>query len=400
VTKRVAFWFTFSAVALVVLVAVWFLSNFERQSYEVRGDFKQEAIRNPFLAAERLLEGLGYRVDTAQEAAYLEQLPANGVLILSGDRQYHLTPGRTKALFAWVESGGYLIADAGWVNPSDPIIRRFDLRFRPPEPASKSSQKEDADSEETDSSQDDTARGRAAREPLRRTVSIPGYGRELHIRAFDRRQMYVGTVSPTWSVQGVADKKGNQGMELLEFRLGKGSVTLINGLWRFNNWTIEQDNHAELLAALLLTHQPHGDVRIMTHLNVPSIWEWLLEHAQAALAAALALLAAWLWHIIPRFGVLRPDALAERRSLIEHLRAIGRFLWRQRSLDVLLDAARSNLRAYLALRFSAQPFHADLADRSGLAVDEIAFALTGAPRSPSQYTAAFRTLRELEQRLR
>jgi len=369
VTKRVAFWFTFSAVALVVLVAVWFLSNFERQSYEVRGDFKQEAIRNPFLAAERLLEGLGYRVDTAQEAAYLEQLPANGVLILSGDRQYHLTPGRTKALFAWVESGGYLIADAGWVNPSDPIIRRFDVRFRAPE-------------------------------PLRRTVSIPGYGRELHIRAFDRRQMYVGTVSPTWSVQGVADKKGNQGMELLEFRLGKGSVTLINGLWRFNNWTIEQDNHAELLAALLLTHQPHGDVRIMTHLNVPSIWEWLLEHAQAALAAALALLAAWLWHIIPRFGVLRPDALAERRSLIEHLRAIGRFLWRQRSLDVLLDAARSNLRAYLALRFSAQPFHADLADRSGLAVDEIAFALTGAPRSPSQYTAAFRTLRELEQRLR
>jgi hypothetical protein len=398
VTNRAAFWTAFASVVLVLLVAVWFISNFERQSYEVRSEFKREAVRNPFLAAERLLQALGYRVDTAQEAAYLEQLPTNGVLILSGDRQYHLTPGRTKALFAWVESGGYLIADASWVNPSDPIIRRFDVRFHVPDPAAK--KKEDADKEETDSPQDDAARSRGEREPPRRIVSIPGYRRELRMRAFERRQLYVGAIRPAWSVQGVADKKGNQGMELLEFRLGKGSVTLINGLWRFNNWTIEQDNHAELLAALLLTHQPHGEVRIMTHLNVPSIWEWLYEHAQAALAAALALLAAWLWHIIPRFGVVRPDALAERRSLIEHLRAIGRFLWRQRSLDVLLEAARSNLRAFLVLRFSAQPLHADLARRSGLAVDEIAFALTSAPRSPAQYTAAFRTLRELEQRLR
>ena len=398
-TKRAAFWSAFSSVVLVVLVAIWFITNFERQSYEVRGDFKREAVRNPFLAAERLLRSLGYRADTAQEAAYLEQLPADGVLILSGDRQYHLTPGRTKALFAWVESGGYLIAEAGWVNPSDPIIRRFDVRFQPPDAAAKRAQKEDTDNEESDSP-DEAGRGRAAREPPRRIVSIPGYGRELRMRSFERRQLYVGAVNPAWSVQGVADKKGNQGMELLEFRLGKGSVTLINGLWRFNNWTIEQDNHAELLAALLLTHQPHGEVRIMTHLNVPSIWEWLAEHAQAALVAALALVGAWLWHVIPRFGVVRPDALAERRSLIEHLRAIGRFLWRQRSLDVLLDAARGNLRANLVLRFSAQPLPADLARRSGLAVDEIAFALTGAPRSPAQYTAALRTLRELEQRLR
>ena len=396
-TKRVAFWSAVSSVVLVVLVAVWFITNFERQSYEVRGDFTREAVRNPFLAAERLLHALGYRVDTLQEAAYLEQLPADGVLILSGDRQYHLTPGRTRALFAWVESGGYLIADAGSVSASDPIMRRFDVRFQP---AAKAAAKEDADNEETESAQEDRARGRAVREPPRRTVSIPGYGRELRMRAVERRQLYVGAVNPAWSVQGVADKKGNQGMELLEFRLGKGGVTLINGLWRFNNWSIEQDNHAELLAALLLTHQPHGEVRIMTHLNIPSIWEWLSEHAQAALAAALVLLAAWLWHIIPRFGVVRPDALAERRSLIEHLRAIGRFLWRQRSLDMLLDAARSNLRAYLVLRFSAQPLHADLARRSGLAVDEIVFALTGAPRSPAQYTAALRTLRELERRLR
>jgi hypothetical protein len=398
--RRVAFWSAFGSIALVVLAAAWFITNFERQSYEVRGDFKREALRNPFLAAERLLRALGYRVDTAQEAAYLEQLPANGVLILSGDRQYHLTPGRTRALFDWVESGGYLIADAGWVSPSDPIIHRFDVRFRPPEPASKSAQKEDTNDDETDSSQDDSARRRTAREPPRRTVSIPGYSRDLRMRAVQQRQLYVGAVSPAWSVQGVADKKGNQGMELLEFRLGKGSVALINGLWRFNNWSIEQDSHAELLAALLLTHHPQGEVRIMTHLNVPSIWEWLSEHATAALAAALVLLAAWLWHIIPRFGVVRPDALPERRSLIEHLRAIGRFLWRQHSLDVLLEAARGNLRAYLVLRFSAQPLHADLARRSGLGIDEIALALTGAPKSPAQYTAALRTLRELEQRLR
>jgi hypothetical protein len=400
--KSIRTWYAVGLVVMCSLAAVWFLLNFDTEPYEVRGGPKREALRNPFLAAEKLLRGLGYPIETVQEAAYLERLPAEGALILSGNRQYHLTPARTEALFAWVESGGYLLADAGAVGPSDPILMKFDVRLHPRKRVATPAEPEQADERSEEKPAAAAARTKAVREPTRRAVSIPGYGRELRMRANVGRQLYVGEIDPAWGVKGGRNKQDNEGMELLDFRLGKGSVTLINGLWRFDNRGIEQDNHAELLAALLATHQPAGEVRIMTRLSVPSIWEWLSDHAQAAVLSALALLAAWLWRIIPRFGVIRPDPVAERRSLIEHLQAIGRFLWRKRSLDVLLDAARSNLHARLALRLSAsgEPLHADLARHSGIGVGDIAFALTGIPQSPAQYTAAFRTLRELEHKLK
>jgi hypothetical protein len=117
------------------------------------------------------------------------------------------------------------------------------------------------------------------------------------------------------------------------------------------------------------------------------------------------LLAAWLWHIIPRFGVVRAEPQIERRSLIEHLRAIGRFLWRQQALGVLLDAARANLGARLALRHAAADAStahsvAELVRRTGVHERAIQFALFGTPGSAAQFAEAFRTLQELETKLR
>lgn len=395
--NRLRFWIGFGALVLCCLAGIWLLANFDEEPYESRGDPTREAIRNPYLAAEMLLRGLGYPIETVQEAAYLERLPAKGTLILTGNRQYHLTPGRTAALLAWVESGGYLLADAAGASRNDPLLVRFDVRLQPRKPAA-TKDKEMAEEEKPPA----VPAPNVTPEPIRRSVSIPGYGRALRMRANAWRPLYVGAIAPLWGVEGGRNKQDSEGMELLHFQLGRGNVTLINGLWRFNNGGVGRDNHAELLAALVKTYQPAGEVRIMTRLSVPTLWEWLGEHAQGAMASALAVLAFWLWRIIPRFGVIRPEPAAERRSLIEHLQAIGRFLWRKHSLTVLLDAARSNLHARLALRTatSGETLHADLARLSGISAEEIAFALTGVPKSPAQYTAAFRTVRELEQKLK
>src|SRR6184192_4387553 len=101
---RKPFWWSFAALVLCTLAVTWFLVNFDRRPEVGRGPPKREAIRNPYLAAERLLRDLGYHVDVVQEAAYLERLPPRGVLILTGSRQYHLTPARTEALLDWVRA--------------------------------------------------------------------------------------------------------------------------------------------------------------------------------------------------------------------------------------------------------------------------------------------------------
>src|SRR4030095_10189073 len=96
---------------------------------ETRGRPKPPALRNSWLATEMLLKRFGYSVTTSQEADPLERLPKGGTVIMSSERQYHLTPSRATALLAWVEDGGLLIADASGVSGKDPLLQAFDVRL-------------------------------------------------------------------------------------------------------------------------------------------------------------------------------------------------------------------------------------------------------------------------------
>jgi len=121
--------------------------------------------------------------------------------------------------------------------------------------------------------------------------------------------------------------------------------------------------------------------------------------------AALVLLVFWAWRIVPRFGVLRPEPVRTRRSLVQHLRAIGRFLWRHRAAMVLLEAARGNVRRRLAQRglaaadLAPAEAVAELAKIFGIAPDALARALAGTPGTNDQYAAAMATLSDLDRRL-
>lgn len=394
VSRRVV-WCGVGAIALATLCAVWFVTHYDRETIERRGTAQPEALRNPWLAIQRLLVGMGWRVETAQEAAALDTLPPGGVLVLSRDREYHLTPSRSAALFAWIDAGGYLIADAAFVAPSDPVLKAFDVRLSPPRPP------EPAKSEEAE---DPPAAPRARNEALHTAVGIPGYGRVLLMAP--GAPLYAGDVTPAWRVPGRTDRAGNPTDEILEFDYGRGHVTLINGLSRFQGASaLERDDHAEILLALLATHHAAPDVRILTRLTTPNLFQWLARHATAALASAAALLLFWLWRIVPRFGVVRQAPAAERRSLVEHLRAMGRFLWRRHAAAALLDAARGNTRRRLAQRgvtAADAPLPqacAAVEQALGLPAREVAHALGGGARTPDQFTAAMAALAALDRRL-
>jgi hypothetical protein len=398
VSRRVV-WSVVAGVALATLGAIWFLDHYDRETFERRTSPEPEARRNPWLAAERLLGAMGWRVEIAQEGAALDALPHGGVLILSRNREYHMTPSRTSALFAWIDDGGYLIADAGFVAPSDPILKAFDVRNTPRRPAPPP---------KADDPDDGLPAGppisRSSREEPYTAVGIPGYGRVL--RMASGPPLYVGDVAPVWRVPGHSDGGGNPTDEILEFDRGSGHVTLVNGLWRFQGpGAIDRQDHAEILVALLASHGARADVRIITRLTTPDLFEWLGRNAAAALASAGALFLFWLWRIVPRFGVMRRAPEAERRSLVQHLRAMGRFLWRRHAGTALLDAARANLRRRLAQRGvvavdAPLPAACAAVERAlGIPAREAAHALGGGARTPDQFTAAMATLAALDHRL-
>lgn len=390
--SRPVIWSVVATIAAIVLMAAWFLATHDREFYDERGRPQPAALRNPWLAAEKLLARFGVRATTSQEAAALEQLPKRGTVIISSERQYHLTDARTAALLAWVEDGGLLIADASGVGATDPLLKAFDVRLAPPRPQGATT---DEDEDEEDDEDDVAKAKKKPSEPPRRAVAVPGYGRVLYMRSSRWPQLYPGERAPVWVVEGDRDRRGNVGHEMLAFDRGSGIVVFVNGLWRFRR-AIDRDDHAEILVALIATTRREGDVRILARLAVPSLFEWLRDNAGALLASAAVLFVFWLWRIVPRFGVLRPEPARPRRSLIAHLRAVGRFLWRHREQAILLDAARTNVSKQLARRGLAA---ADVARTFQLREADVTLALAGAPASNDQYTAAMATLYDLAHKI-
>lgn len=383
-TRRIV-WIALAAAAFVILSGSWFLAHFERVRVEKWSPPAKEAQRNPYLALERFMAAMGRPLARAENAVFLDRLPAGGVLILDNHRRAHLSPARLKRLLAWVEAGGYLIVAAEPFAVNDPVLAFFQVNCgcgaEPATPALPQTRK-------------------AA--PRSINVSIPGAARPLAVD-FNYAGLTPGKIAPVWR-SGAPDYRD----QLLHFRHGAGQVTVLSGLaWLFANRQIGHQDHAELLWTLLETYQPDRSrpVTLVTHLSVPSLWEWLADSAWTAVVSAAVLVALWLWAIVPRFAPARPEAAAGRRELGEHLSALGRFVWRAGGLEHWLEVARESCRNRLALRHPAildlPPAEqaAALAELAGRPASLIAAALHQPAATPQSFTLALRTLRNLERTL-
>jgi len=297
-----------AVLAFACAATAWFLANFERTTIPVRTGYRAEALGNPWLAAERLLQRMGAKASTVRAVAELGKLPSSGTLVLPAER-YILTNELRQALLAWVDGGGYLIVQAEPASQPDPLldalrIKRFPVR---------------------------NPRGRNdAYEPVE--ITLPGS--ESPSKVDLSRRLRLEAADPVYQFD---DGTGNA-VVLVEH--GVGLVLALNELEFAANHEIGKQEHAQFLWEMM-TMVP-GD-RPVFFFNVPtrlSLAAWLREHAWAPLLGAAALLAIGLWYAVPRFGPIAPDPARSRRRLLDHLRASGRYLWSNGGAQRMLDAAR------------------------------------------------------------
>lgn len=129
---------------------------------------------------------------------------------------------------------------------------------------------------------------------------------------------------------------------------GQGHIALIADNY-FSNTTLGIQDHAELLLALaqLTPQTPH--TVIVEHLDMPRWYELIWNATQFAIISAAFALLALLWMGLRRFGPMLPEPSTERRSLIEHIDASGRWLWKApQGPEQLLQAARAPVMALLS----------------------------------------------------
>jgi hypothetical protein len=365
----------------------WFLENFEQVPTSRWEPAQKEALRNPYLALERLFGQLGRPVKQIESSRLLDTLPPGGILILDNNRRRNVDPARAERILRWVKSGGYLIVAAENFS-DDPLLLKLGLsRYKAPTP------------QQCEAGETPPPKPGARNAPASIEFSLPGNDIRYRLR-YPGKGLSSSTPKPAWSA---ADHDRNA---LLHYAWGRGQITVLDDLEFLGNRQIGNFDHAELIWALLRQYQPQGEIRLATRMTVPTLWQWLAESAWMVLISAALLIGVWLWRIIPRFGGTLAMPSVERRALVQHLDAIGRSVWREGGIAHWLAVVRQVFHKRLLLR--RPDLYREDASQQRIALAKIAACTTkdvwsaltpSQAQTPDSFTLAMQILQRLDQRL-
>jgi hypothetical protein len=330
--------------AIAGVLVYWVAINTYWDKVNIPAPLQKEAARNPFYGAQHLVEGLGAKSSWDR---FLRAVPPNAAIFVSS-WHWDLAEGRRSRMEQWVEAGGRLVLDRTLVGGEEEFERWSGIAHH---------QESAKDEEEDDEDQED-------REALLkrecRVLHEATPGRE---EAQDKSSTYElcaaedGTHLATtrhiaWALK---DEIGNQ---VLRVNVGKGSVTVVNGVpFQFRQF-LEGDNAALLVAALQL--RKNDEVHFLSEEEHPSMLTLMWILGWPVVLLVLALIALALWRNSVRFGPLAAAPDPARRSLAEQIRGTGLFVIRfgggkalhAAAVRALNEAASRRIGAYSRLSAS------------------------------------------------
>ncbi|HJW08839.1 MAG TPA: DUF4350 domain-containing protein [Holophagaceae bacterium] len=375
------------AMLLLGLVAVAFMSrhSFRKEPVPVEVGLHGEALEDQTLLLEKWLRAEGRTVTRGGGLLLPQELPEGGTLILL-HLSHPVSDGEAKLLLDWVRRGGVLITDGSAAPFNDgrslaALHKALGVTLKDLKPDALDSMGEGHDEH---------------------TMTILKGETPYRIRTSNRWRLEPSDPE-AWHY-----RLGNEkGFSLLNRQEGEGVLSLTPDLSFLYREGLTELDHAAYFQRLL--PGPHGNGARVVVWSRPvklSLFAWLWDHAWPAILALLALVGAWLWRGWPRFGPLMPEPLPERRSLLEHLSASARLMWRGGASAHLVSATRESLErraqrlnpAYASLDLGARAQW--LAEATGGQADLIAAALDDRPAPNAEgHAQALVTLEQLRQRL-
>lgn len=349
---------TAAAIAIVVVLLFWqpigaWLGLLERKEVEIDRGPTPRSRQLPLFAAEKLLQH--FEVKTGR-LAHLDQLPPlTDTLILPGDDVW-LTPLQARALENWVERGGHLvllIPTRGTDFESSPLsqlLDHFGLDVRWPVPSV------DGVSHAPNAFQG----GQACSSPLtefvgpllqeeNRTLAsltpplVPSaatvrLGPDLfaaELKSKVEPDCWIGTAAVHWNSP---DKDRRYWMT--NRHAVHGEITTFAQGDLFDNFNLMENGRAHLLLGIARFPRAGVTVWFPQRVSQPALIGMLAQLGLPLGISLALLLGAWVWRAGSRFGPLLPLPSTDRRRLLEHIEAAGRWTWKMRLADVLLAAVR------------------------------------------------------------
>jgi hypothetical protein len=355
VNRRTLTWAIVIGVPVAALV-IWIASNTYWADVTVPMPLRGDAARNPFYAAERLVEALG---GTAASERTFSLPPTSGVVVLS-NWNWNLSERRRAALERWVADGGRLVADDS-VSGGVEFAKWSSIDYLERE------RKIDSDGKDQEGPCFKFSEERLDRRPR-------PFEREHWVCDVDLDYTLTTSRDVDWAVS-----EARAGRHALRVRVGRGSVTRINAQ-PFRYRKLFDGDHGWLLVTAAQL-RPGDEVRFLSEGEYPSLLALIWLTGSPVVLTALAALGLWLWRNGVRFGRLAPEDPPVRRSLAEQIRGTGRFALHHdggeplhtatvRALD---EAARRRVTAWALLDPRARV--RALAAMAGVAPDALDFAL-------------------------
>ena len=201
----------------------------------------------------------------------------------------------------------------------------------------------------------------------------------------------------------------NSGVHALTVAEGRGRVTVLTDRdFMFNN-ALETADHADVLMAIIgLNDADRRPTRVIfvPREDVDNVVILTWRVAWAVLLVLLLWLALWLWRASSRFGPIVATAALARRSVAEHIRAVGEFLWRHKHQDTLWRAAHRVAERRVAKTMPVASFkdattHENaLARRTGVATPALVRVLGAGAAAAAPTRAEFATTIAILEKIR
>jgi hypothetical protein len=358
-------------VAIALPVAAFFFL-FEPVEEEIDTGYSKQARQNQFLAAQRFLRELGVASATIRGMDKVNNLPAqHNVLFATYSHRFEQSVTR-EHLLAWIKQGGHLILELR------PYIGRDDVKVETPL----------LDTLEV--------------WPANRDVFFNKINTEtIEVRVYKNSEPLTVAFQPFWTLKVNREDpvllfNDSNGIHLVEYNLGDGVITIMSGFDLWRNRNIGRYDHAAALAQILGDNP--GKVWFLQGVSMPSLFELMWQYGLEAVVASAVLLLLILWYLNNRFGPVVAINQRQRRSLLEHLDAVGQFDWRYQHAEGILKTVRSDLHQMIETRYprwqkkSATEQTEWLAQRTRLPELEISQALTASPDHQTNFTRYIRVL--------
>lgn len=295
-----------AGILLIVLVAVligsWAISNYERVPSSEYVGWQGEARFNDFFAAELLLEELDIDSDSQATLKPSQWLPDSADTIVTQLSAAFSGEEESLLLTEWVENGGHLIL----LPPPDLTYEVEDYLATLGFSFYEVEDEEEQENEEAAGDEDE---------------EDYDYLVNLDLARYRISDLYEDDSATT-----VSD---DFGAIVMRRELGNGVVTVVSSEYFFTKSELREADHARLLLDIVAGEFDSGQVWFIYSTEFAPLWALIWAAAPAVVLSAALLIVLWLWSVIPRFGPRRGTHIEGRRSIIEHMSAAGRFMWKK-----------------------------------------------------------------------